>query len=58
MNSSCQKCKNCKIVKTDTETNIILSEGVEEEYCNEDLQATENEQPEYFGVEKNEWICE
>lgn len=58
MFSSCTDCKQCKIVKTNTETGETLSESTPEEYCAEDLDATENEEPVVFGNEKSEWICQ
>lgn len=55
---SCKKCKNCKIVMTNTETGVVLSETKTEEYCDEDLQDIEKEKPTINGNERIENVCE
>ena len=55
---SCKKCKNCKVVMTNTETGAILSETKAEQYCDEDLQDIENEKPVINGNERIENVCE
>lgn len=55
---SCNKCKNCKTVLTNTETGAVLSETKSEKFCNEDLKDIEKEKPVIYGIERTETICE
>ncbi len=55
---SCQKdCKDCKSVTTDQNGNII-QEGTAKEYCDEELEQKEQEEPSTVGDQTTKWVCE
>lgn len=55
--SCTEECKNCKTVTKDTAGNII-QEGTSSEYCDEALEAKENEEPATDGSTTTAWYCE
>lgn len=57
--SSCtEECKNCKTVTTDSTSGSVVSEGTSSEYCEEELDAVENEAPATVGNNTSRWVCE
>jgi len=56
--SSCTKdCKECKTVTTDSQGNVVQT-GSSNEYCDEDLDNKENEEPVVVGDNTTKWVCE
>jgi len=56
--ASCTKdCKYCKSVTTDANGNLI-QEGTAKEYCDEELEKKENEEPSTVGDQTTKWVCE
>jgi len=55
---SCKKdCKNCKTVTTDSQGNVVQT-GSTNEYCDEELDKKENEEPVVVGDNTTKWVCE
>jgi len=55
---SCTKdCKDCKAVTTDSQGNVV-SEGTSNNYCDEDLDKKENEEPVVVDDNTTKWVCE
>lgn len=55
---SCQKdCKDCKAVTTDDQGNVVNTSS-SNEYCDEDLDKKENEEPVVVGNNTTKWVCE
>lgn len=55
--SCTEECKNCKTQTKDTSGNIV-QEGTSTEYCDEALEAKENEEPVTDGSTTTAWYCE
>lgn len=56
---SCQKeCKTCKSVTRDVNTGNIIQQGNPSEYCDEDLEKIEKEEPVTVGDQQTKWECE
>ncbi|NSW45497.1 MAG: hypothetical protein HPY79_06770 [Bacteroidales bacterium] len=56
--SSCTKdCKECKTVTTDAQGNVVQTSS-SNEYCDEDLEKKENEEPVVVGDNTTKWVCE
>ncbi len=51
-------CKNCKTRTTNDSTHQVVTEGTSLEYCDEDLEAVENEAPTTVGNNTSTWVCE
>ena len=58
MTMSCQEdCKNCKTKETNNTTGVV-TEGSSSEYCDEQLEQVENEEPATVGDITSTWVCE
>lgn len=56
---SCQKeCKTCRPVTRDINTGAVIQQGDPSEYCDEDLEKIEKEEPIKVGDQQTKWECE
>jgi hypothetical protein len=55
--SCAEDCKNCKTRTTNSSTSEVV-EGTASEYCDEDLETVENEEPTTVGDVTSTWVCE
>jgi len=55
--SCTEDCKNCKTRTTNNSTSQV-TDGTATEYCDEDLETVENEEPTTVGDNTTVWVCE
>ena len=56
--SSCEECKDCKIVTYATDGTTVEKEESKGEYCGEDLDDVDGQEDTDPSGIKSEWVCE